>query len=563
MDSSATPRATHSRNGLSVMHGRVKWLAVLVAALTIAAAPLHAEDTTTALELQRIAFDGDLDGAINRAMAAFASKPRASTGRVLQDLLQTAGRAKERKSIILDAHPELLRRGLEARIRAPKQAAAALTALLKTDGAAPCFRLDLALAQLAAGKPAAARAAADSYTEAFPQVAEGHLVLARVLLAQKKTDNAREALDQVVALEPGHPEATSALLALGGEMPATRRQQLLAGALRLYPNNAEMRLAHAEQQISEGKLEAATKTLLGILELPSDKSAIYTRLAEVWRLRRDYKKSGEAGSKALAVDSITKELRIRALRARGFAKQKQDDLDGARKDFQAALMLNPDSAQLNADHGFALALAGKLEDARVRLERAIRLDKKLMDAHLKYGVALYLDGESKGAKKEFSLVLKNDANNIPANRYMGYLLLQSAKPKPAIEHFLKVAELDPKDSSSMRMVGRAEMALGKLDAAMEAFRAAINRNDKDGFAHFDMGKAHEKKSDFESAEAAYRKAIEVEEKLTYPHLYLAELVHYINDKPDEAIPHYERYLELGGEDEDKAIENLVKQLKEK
>lgn len=115
----------------------------------------------------------------------------------------------------------------------------------------------------------------------------------------------------------------------------------------------------------------------------------------------------------------------------------------------------------------------------------------------------------------------------------------------------------------MRMVGRAEMALGKLDAAIEAFRAAINRDPKDGFAHFDMGKAHEKKSDFESAEAAYRKAIEVEEKLTHPHLYLAELLHYINDKPEEAIPHYERYLELGGEDEDKEIENLVKQLKEK
>ena len=545
------------------MTGRWKSLAVALAIATMIAAPLHAENGVTALEAKRMAFNDDVEGALLAAQTAFKQRPSAPMGRLLQDLLARTGRAKERGGIILESHPEALRKGLAARIRAPKQATSALAALLKTEGAPTCFRLDLALSRLAAGKPSAARAEAEAYIEALPQVAEGHLVLGRILREQQKEQDALEAFEQVLALEPGHPEATTALLELGEDLKPERREQVLATALRLYPSNASLRLSHAELQISKGELEEATRTLLGALELRADKALVYTRLGELWRLRRDYKKSGEAAAQALEIDSISKALRIRALRTSGFAKQKQDDLDGARADFQSALRLDPENAQLNADHGFALALAGKLTDARARLERAIRLDKKLMDARLKYGVALYLDEDYKGAKKAFTLVLRNDPDSIPANRYIGYLHLQAAKPKPAIEHFLKVAELDPKDSSSMRMVGRAEMALGKLDAAIEAFRAAINRDPKDGFAHFDMGKAYERKSDFKSAEAAYRKAIEVEEKLTYAHLYLAELLHYINDKPDEAIPHYERYLELGGEDEDEEIENLVKQLKEK
>ena len=445
----------------------------------------------------------------------------------------------------------------------PKAAASGLAKLLTTEGAPSVFRLDLARAQMAVGRPSAAQADAERYVKSQPDDAEGHLVLAQVFVMRGKDQPARLAFMKVIELSPGHPRATAGLAKLLAETEPGAALQVLSQALGVYPNNPDLRFALADAQIREEAFEDATLTLTGILELPVRKSVVHTRLAEVWRMRRDYRAAATSASAALADETITDDLRARALRTQAFTKQKLGDLSGARADFRTALKFAPDWAQLHAEFAFVLALDDDLEGAEKCVEHALSLDKKLTHAHLTYGIVLYLAGKTKKAKKELGLVLKEDKESVPANRYLGYVLLEEGKPKTALKHFQRVAEALPDDADSMRMGGRSYLAMGKVDEALESFRSAIDRDPKDGFAHFDLGKALERKEEWDEAEAAYRQAIAVEDGLTHPHLYLAELLDQVQGEPEASLEHYKRYLELGGPDEGDVVAKRIEQLEEK
>lgn len=544
--------------------GLLRGAVVLVAAVTLGAAllvaPARADDGAPAAapDALELAFEGRLADAIQAAQAAFAAAPDARTGRLLQDLLLAAGRAGE--WTVPASAPAHVRDGLAARRLEPKEAAAALGDVLDVEGASGLFRLDLAYALLGLGRFTTARSEAERFLKDAPEDPEGHLVLARVLRASDKGTLALRSLARVLELHPGHPDAAAeraALLAAEGE-PGAR--EVLVAALAVYPGNTTLRLALAEDQVRAGELEAATTTLEGLLTMAGRHAAVHVLLAEVWRLRRDPDKSAASAAAALASPGVTVPERVRALRAQGFAKQKKDDLPGACADYRAALALDPESAQLHADLGFAHALAGEHERAEEALERALKLDKKLTDAHRKQGIAWHLAGDARKAKRELEIVLKDEPNDIAANRILGYLLLDEGKADKAMKHFRTVADLEPADASSVRMIGRCLMALGQLPKAVQMFRDAIDRNPKDGFCHFDLGRALEEQELFADAEASYRKAVEVDERLSHAHLYLAELLHYVQDKPKEALVHYKRFLELGGRDEDGDIQQRIEQL---
>jgi Flp pilus assembly protein TadD len=58
----------------------------------------------------------------------------------------------------------------------------------------------------------------------------------------------------------------------------------------------------------------------------------------------------------------------------------QNNFSGALEHFRAAVQINPQDANAQANLGAALAATGNLKEARIHLERALAIDPKLTNA---------------------------------------------------------------------------------------------------------------------------------------------------------------------------------------
>ena len=529
---------------------------VLTIACAGAALPLHADEAGA--DAAALFAAGRFDEARDAAKATLAKDAtNADAARLLQDALLVMGDAKGAAAVAPAGAPEVVLKGLAARVDEPKKAAKALTAIVKTDGAPPRFRLDLARAHLAAGTASAAEAAVTVFLKATPDDAEAMTLLADVLVVRNKKTTARKTYTAVLEATPGHAGAAIGLATvLAGMKRGDESREILKAALAVHPRHPHLLIAMADDQVRTGEYDAALRTLGTVLDLPVPKADVHAHLAEVHRAKADYKSAETCAKAATAIE----QNHARAIRVMGFVKFKRGDLEGALGDYGAVALLRPDYAQIHADIALVQLTGDKLKEAEAAAKQALKIDKNLLDGHLRMGQVLYLRGKGKQAKKSFDAVLKQQKDHVLVNRYMGYVLLDEGKPKSAIKHFQVVADALEKDSSSVRMVGRCQLEMGKVEDAVNSFREAVSRNEKDGWAFFDLGKGLEKQEKWDDAAAAYEQAIAVDPKLPHPRLYLAELLDEVQGEPEQALPHYKAYLELGGHDEGKAIAKRIEQL---
>ena len=535
--------------------------AALILALALLAGPVPAKPGTTLADAQRLAREGETEDALKTLAVLVTAEPgNVAAWRLLQDLRGALD------GIQAGAHPDgtpetptLVRRGLEARRLAPKEAAAALGTLLRDEAASPLFRLDLARALAAAGRASQAESELTRYIKEHPQDPEAHVLLGNSLRSRGKKTAARGAYEKALACTPGLAEPAVALARLLRDAKKGKAARaLLEDARERYPRNPTLALGLADDQLRMGEAEAAVKTLRGAIDrkLAVGAGAVHMRLSQAYRLLGKLPETEASARKALEADPDC----VPALRALGFVKQKKQDYDGALAEYEKVIQLRPDWPQGYVDVGFAKTRKEDRRGARKALEKALKLDKNHLDANLKMGIYYYLGENARKAKKHLEFVLKNDAECMPANRYLGYVLLAEGNPKKAMKYFERVSDGMPEDSNAMRMVGRALLEMGKLDKAVDAFRDAIGRDGKNAFAYFDLGKGLEKQEKFEDAEAAYRKSIALDAKLTHPNLYLAELVDEVRDEPDKALEFYKRYLELGGHDEGDTVKRRIEEI---
>ncbi len=525
------------------------------------ALPLHAKDAIGLARAERLAQHGQFTEARVAATALLKADPtHADAARLLQDLLLAMGLTKEAKAAIPDAAPDAMKRGLAARLRSGKAAIAELTALLKEPGVPARFRLDLAAAQLALGRAPGAESNANLFLKDNPEDLEGLTLLGDALAARGRATSARKVYERALTLSPGlaRPAAALAeLYALANDEEKSRA--VLQEALTVHPQHPTLLRALADDHVRAGEYDEALRGLGQLLTLPVPKVDVHARLSEIHRAKRDYVAAETCAKTALALQKD----HPRALRTLGFVKQKRKDYPGALADYTTVAKLRPKWAQIHVDIAFVHFLADKVILAQKAIDVAFKLDKDLPDAHLKAGLILFARGKGKDAKKSLAIVLKKDDTNIAANRTMGYILLDEGKPKNALKHFALVAETDPTDSASMRMVGRCQLGMGKVDDAIASFRAAVGRNGKDAFAYFDLGKGLERAEKWDDAAAAYKRAIAAEADFVHPYGYLAKLLDEVLNEPDEALPHYKRFLELDGDDEGGSISARIEQLEKK
>ncbi len=114
--------------------------------------------------------------------------------------------------------------------------------------------------------------------------------------------------------------------------------------------------------------------------------------------------------------------------------------------------------------------------AETNFERALRLSPNDADINHNYGWFLCQNGREKDSIKYFLQALRNPLYSSPARTYSaaGLCSLRANNPKDAEEFFQRALRLDPDDSASLLQLGQIRYRQGKLEEA----RRMVSRYNK-------------------------------------------------------------------------------------
>ncbi len=282
-------------------------------------------------------------------------------------------------------------------------------------------------------RPSRPRSSPCSHTQIQRQA---FFTLGRVQAARNQTDAAIAAYKEALRL---NPRATGAQVALARLHLASGRSSESVGfaqdAVKADPSNPDARLVLVRGLIARGELQRAEP--------------------ELTRLAAEYPKSA-----AVHVQ-------------KGMLLGRKKDMVGARKEFEQALTLDPNSVE--ALGGLvALDLATKQPDAaRARLTDRVGRDDASPAVLMLAARTQAATGDLAGSEQLLRRVLQKDASYLPAYAALGQVYLRQRKLDAALTEFEAMAQKDPKPVAALTLSGIILQAQGKDADAKARFERVM------------------------------------------------------------------------------------------
>jgi tetratricopeptide (TPR) repeat protein len=189
-----------------------------------------------------------------------------------------------------------------------------------------------------------------------------------------------------------------------------------------------------------------------------------------------------------------------------YQQKKWDDVVAAARE---ALRLNPSIANAHSVLASALANKGDWDGAIPEYREAMRLSPDNGGLHFALGDALYNKGDPDGAIAEYREMLRWNPKFYVAHYFLGIALGKKGDPDGAIAEYREMLRLDPNNDLNQMVhfyLGVAFLEKRDLDGAIAEYREALRLDPKDDQAHSGLGLALEGKGDLHGAFEEYRTA---------------------------------------------------------
>jgi tetratricopeptide (TPR) repeat protein len=196
-------------------------------------------------------------------------------------------------------------------------------------------------------------------------------------------------------------------------------------------------------------------------------------------LERTYQALGEE-SYAQLEDSFPDSWRTHQLRAEGFALRQ--DRDNAIKEYEAALQLRPDEAELHESFGEFYLDDRSDPDAQRELERSQALDPSRAKTLYLLGRLYVLDNQNEKAVPVLERALQLQPNLNEANSLLGTAYIRMGKYAEAVPRLEKAAPLDHMGNihyqlyQAYRKLGEAELAQKALTRSQDIRRSSLEHD---------------------------------------------------------------------------------------
>jgi tetratricopeptide (TPR) repeat protein len=167
----------------------------------------------------------------------------------------------------------------------------------------------------------------------------------------------------------------------------------------------------------------------------------------------------------------------------------RDDAGGAARQFEAALAVEPESAEVHVNLGAAYERQGRTAAARVQYRDSLRLDPAFAGAHYNLGRLLLESGETEAAADEFRAALRLDPAYAVAHNNLGLALARLGRLPEAMTEYRLALGLDPGLAEAHLNLGNVFLRQGDPARAAEEYRHALRIDSRYAAAHHNLGYA--------------------------------------------------------------------------
>ena len=149
------------------------------------------------------------------------------------------------------------------------------------------------------------------------------------------------------------------------------------------------------------------------------------------------------------------------------------DYEAAVRNFDRALVINPDNAVALTYRGISLAELGRYEDALASFDRALEIDSNSVMIWNMRGISLGELGRYEDALASFDRVLKIDPNDAFAWTNRGVSLANLGRYQEAITNYDQAIKIDPNYAAAWNHWGISLANLGRDQEAITNYDQAI------------------------------------------------------------------------------------------
>lgn len=403
--------------------------------------------------------------------------------------------------------------------------------LLRGSPANPPLLLLAGQAELKLDALAQAEAYFVKAVQLVPKAAAPRLQLAQV---QLRTGQADKALLTLKPLLDGEAPDAQALTLAGQAQLSTGDKKgadaSFARAAKLQPTDTRLRTTLALSQLAGGQDSAGLAALQDIAA--GDKG----NTADLALITAQARRGDKAGAQK-AVDALAAKMPGKPLpdHVRGRLALQQNDLDGARKFFEAALTKDADFMPSLAGLA-ALDLATRQPAAaRGRFEAALQRNPKSVPMMLALAEISARSGDApENTVKWLDSAVKTEPANVTARLMLVDHYLASRQAKPALATAQAGLAAVPDNADLMDRQGRALMALGEVQQAISTFSKLATLNPRSALPQLRLADAQALAKNKTAVAAAVRRAAEIAPKDLLVQQAQFSLA-LMEDKPTQAV----------------------------
>ena len=425
----------------------------------------------------------------------------------------------------------------------PNAARDALTMILKREPKNPHVRVVLGRVEESVG---ALKTASKQYRQAIaidPKFFEGYRSLSKLLLKQKKPDQAFEILKVAGEKLPKDPRVSNAigevhLLIREYKQARMRFEDALATDGKF--NLALFNLATTLKE--QGKLETALKKYQALETRDRDFPGLSAAFGALYVLDKKPKEAAAAYDKALAGGIPSLQLRLAA----GHAYVLAGLWDKALLQANETLREDPSLADARALRAEARALEGDLGEALVEIQRAISRQKKaryfVIHAKILERLRRLAD-----AVEAYRQALKLQPKRIELRLHRARLQVRGGAVRDALKELNRIVKEEPKMAEAHLYRGLALADLGKEAEAIAAYQRAVAIKPDLGEAHFKLAQTYNDRNKpalaIKHAIEAAKHGIKGKRWWSEAQFLLGTLAEKRNQK-DVAIAAFKKFLEI-------------------
>ena len=218
-----------------------------------------------------------------------------------------------------------------------------------------------------------------------------------------------------------------------------------------------------------------------------------------------------------AIKNFNKAIRINPNYAEAYLKRGNShylltNKQSAIEDYKQAIKINPNYAEAYNNWGDVCYEQGDYQIAIEDYNRAIEINPNYANAYFKRGIVRIYLGDYQGAVEDYSQALQINPNYIESYFLRGYARIYLGDYQGAIEDYSQAVQINPKYADAYNSRGFLYYELGNYQVAIEDYNRAIEINPNYADIYYNRGNAYSHLEEKEAAIEDFRKAADLYEQ---------------------------------------------------